>query len=422
MHNFRNELDSIECSGRYRSPEIIKGINFSSNDYLGFSEDLTIRNGLIQFLSRTKRIGSTGSRLLSGQSEELEEVETFLANTFGTESCLIFGSGYLASLGICAALDTSETEFISDELIHASWIDGMRLTRGKKTIVSHSDLGQFEAALARSSFKRKVVVTESIFSMDGDKAPIGELQNLAAKYDALLVVDEAHATGVLGTHGLGAVSEMNPERSNSTVIALHTAGKSLGAYGAFVCCSEEFKELMINKSRSQIFSTALSPVAVEHIRLAVQRMRDDSEPTARLRRNIDHFQKLFKKIGLPTSDSQIVPVRISGNKNVLTAAHYLQKQGFGVKAIRSPTVSPGKERLRMSITANHSAEELTALASALVDTRGVALVDTRGVAHNDRFDSAAPRSVDDNLNEQSRETNESIYLERCLKNNREAKK
>ena len=375
MPSFQDELSELRLTHRFRTPSYSAGINFSSNDYLGLSEDADIREGLIQFLSHNKRLGSTGSRLLTGHSEGIEKLEQFISMIFESENSLVFGSGYLASLGVCAALDSSQTEFFSDSLNHASWIDGLRLARGKRTIISHFDLQAFDRALDASSAPRKVIITESIFSMDGDVAPIAELLELALRHRAYLVVDEAHATGFLGPKGLGGLSELQLSPvDKSVLIAVHSAGKALGAYGAFVCCSNEFKDLMINKSRSQIFSTALSPVMIEHIRLALKKLHEELAPIKILQRNAFHFHSLIERIGISkagpqsgpqSGQSQIIPIAICGNEQALAAAAALQICGFGVKAIRAPTVAPGAERLRVSLTAQHTLNDLNAFAAAL---------------------------------------------------------
>ena len=364
---FRQEIMTFKSSDQFRSLNELCGIDFSSNDYLGLSQDQQIREALINFLAGANRLSSTGSRLISGHNSHVAEVESYLASTFGSDASLIFGSGYLASLGVCAALDHASAEFFSDALIHASWIDGMRLARAKTSIVPHLDLQRLEDALAHSKAERKVIFTESIFSMDGDIAPVAEIAALTNKYGAYCVIDEAHATGVLGTCGLGSAQDMVSHVERDRGIFIHTAGKALGAYGAFVCCSADFKTLMINKARSQIFSTALAPLAVEHIRLAVERMTNNSAFVLSLRHKIKIAQNSFLEYGISTSGTQINPILCGSNRVAVRAAESLKLRGFAVKAIRFPTVPIGAERIRICLNAQRSTQEIERLTQAVHD-------------------------------------------------------
>lgn len=363
MDSIELELIAIEKEGLLRNPSLPLGLDFSSNDYLGYSENLEIRNHLLNFLKTNSKIGSTGSRLISGNSVHLEDTENFLANCFDSEATLIFGSGYLANLGVCVALGGRNTEFFSDELNHASLIDGMKLSKSKTSIFIHNNLNQLEELLHKSCSQRKVIVTESLFSMDGDYAPLPLIVQLASKYGAYLVIDEAHSTGTCGKKNLGIMTQI-PYDPFKTII-IHTCGKALGAYGAFICATRSLKKLLINKARSQIFTTALSPLAVEHIRAAVSVLISDTTSVPQLNRNISESEKIFNKYGLNHSGTHIIPIILGTNPAVLKGAEQLSQIGIFTKAIRSPTVPPGSERIRITIKSTHNTSFLEPVCETL---------------------------------------------------------
>lgn len=365
MDSLTSELISIENRGLQRSLPIKSGLDFSSNDYLGYSQNLEIKSKLLHFMSQHSQLGSTGSRLISGNTKHTEEIETFLAQQFQTQDCLIFGSGYLANLGVCSALGGADTEFFSDELNHASLIDGVRLAKSKYQVFRHCDLNHLENLLQTSSQKRKVILTESIFSMDGDHAPLQEILAIADRHNAFVVVDEAHSTGTCGQHGRGSLSEIkfNAEK----IIAVHTAGKALGAYGAFVCGSHHLIQLLLNKSRSFIFTTALPPLMIEHIRLALMQLTSDQESQQKLKSNIRQSKLFFDQHQIKHSGSHILPVILGSNDLVLKAEKHLAQNGFFVKAIRSPTVAKGSERLRITLKSNHDAKSLERISEHIAE-------------------------------------------------------
>lgn len=369
MNLISAELNELENLNLLRRLEIPHGIDFSSNDYLGYSQNTVIQQQLLRFLenqlSRGGKLGSTGSRLISGHSAHLEETETFLAQCFRVEAVLFFGSGYLANIGVLSALGASE--FFSDELNHASIIDGIRLSKSKAHIFKHHQMEHLDCLLSQSHAQRKVIVTESIFSMDGDRAPIEDLINLSQKHRAMLVVDEAHATGTCGNKNLGLMAHQKIDAES--VIVIHTGGKALGGYGAFVGCSHQVKKFLLNKARSQIFSTALPPLMIEQIRLSIQQLISDSTSTHRLWDNIKYTQQYFDSIKLQHSGSPIVPMIIGSNFKVIEAAQRLQAKGLFVKGIRSPSVPAGSERLRITLKATHQLAELDQLCLALLEIK-----------------------------------------------------
>lgn len=360
MLSVERELSSLRERSLYRTLSVPEGIDFASNDYLGFSRNEKIREKIKAFLETESRLGSTGSRLISGHDEFVEETEHFIAELFGTECSLIFGSGYLANLGVTSAFG-GNAEFFSDELNHASLIDGMRLSRAKIRVFRHNDPGHLESLLAQSKVQRKVIVTESIFSMDGDAAPVEVLERLAERFDALLILDEAHGTGTTGVNGLGAGHFF---RSNH-VISVHTCGKALGGYGAFVCCSRVLKEFFVNKARSFIFSTALPPLLIAHIRFALTELIQETAYFCQLIQNIEWTRTRFEDLGLPHSGSHIVPVVVGDCEKSLNLAENLKTRGIFAKAIRFPSVPKGSARLRLTLKSFHITSDLELLCEAL---------------------------------------------------------
>jgi 8-amino-7-oxononanoate synthase len=366
----QNELSSIKQNGLWRELKIPSGVDFSSNDYLGLTNSESIRKRLITFLENSPNLGSTGSRLISGESEIIKETENFIANIFKIESVLFFGSGYLANLGVLSALTSNiktniETEFFSDELNHSSIIDGICLSKCKVTVFAHNDLCHLENCLMRSPSKRKIIVTESTFSMDGDSPDIQSLIDLVEKYNCFLVLDEAHSTGVCGKSGLGLLEDLRYDPNR--IIAVHTCGKALGAYGAFVNSSESFRKLLINKSRPFIFSTALPPMLIAQVRFAMEELIANPSLRIQLDKNIKFISHEFQNANLSWIGKHIGFVLTPGNERALKASKFLLSKGFHTKAIRSPTVAPGKERLRLTVKSFHKEIEIQELVSLIAE-------------------------------------------------------
>jgi 8-amino-7-oxononanoate synthase len=360
-------LDSHRENGTYRTLKTRPSlIDFSSNDYLGLANCPHIRNHLIKELESGCPLGATGSRLLSGHTDHHDRVENFLASKFGASSALLFGSGYMANIGVIGAFNDLPTHFFSDQANHASLIDGLRLTKSAKTVFRHNDLNHLEKLLVASSSSTKVIITESVFSMDGDLAPLEDLHQLAMRFDAWLVIDEAHATGVFGPQGLGRTEGWHGDWAK--LISVHTGGKALGGQGAFVISDKAFRELLINRARTFIFSTALSPLHSLQIEYAIRDILVQPERGAVLLRRSEHWRKsLPSKIATLSCQSQIIPIVLGSNGRALKIADQLQQWGFDVRAIRSPTVPSGTERLRVTIKSFHSDETLQELAGSLKD-------------------------------------------------------
>jgi 8-amino-7-oxononanoate synthase len=364
-------LRTLERQHRKRSLAEIRGTNFCSNDYLGLAVHPRLREALLRAVQKAERIGGTGSRLLSGQTEDWSQLEAEFAQFAGTEAALFFSSGYAANMGLLAAVVGPDDVVYSDVLNHASLIDGMRLSGARKVIYPHLDLGALEEGLRQEAGApwRRLIITESVFSMNGDVAPLREMAALAEKYGAAMVVDEAHATGVQGPEGRGLVvgNQILPQ----VLATIHTCGKALASAGAFVCGPAVLKEHLINHARTFIYSTALPPYFTEQIRMALRLAKGmDTERQGLLKRASGIIRSLRNE-GFDTagSASQIVPVLLGNNEDTLKAAAHLQLEGFAVRAIRPPTVPSGKGRLRLSLTALIEEQELQRLVHCLTSWR-----------------------------------------------------
>jgi 8-amino-7-oxononanoate synthase len=341
--------------------------NLCSNDYLGLSQSEELRAAVIEAVRTAPRIGGTGSRLLSGHLREWESLEQEFAEFAGTEAALYFGSGYSANIGLLTSILRKGDVVFSDELNHASLIDGMRLSGTRKVIYRHLDLNDLESALRRASSVggRRFVVSETVFSMDGDVANVAELAALCARFDTGLILDEAHAIGVHGPDGRGIAASAGV---TAEVIAMtHTCGKALASAGAFVCGSATLREHLINHARTFIFSTAMPPYMVGQIRAALRIARRMDRERADLLANAKRLTTELKSQAYDTagSASQIIPVVVGGNDEALATAEFLQSEGFAVRAIRPPTVPQGRARLRLSLTSAIPASELNRLANCL---------------------------------------------------------
>jgi 8-amino-7-oxononanoate synthase len=364
------ELDSLREQSQFRTLEISDEtgrINLSSNDYLGLSTDTRLKQAVLDAVARTEQVGSTGSRLLSGNSRGWEEIESEFAAFAGTEAAVYFSSGYAANIGLLSSLLKSGDTVFSDALNHASLIDGIRLSGATKVIYPHADLDFLEDALrdCADSPGARVIVTETVFSMEGDIAPLAALVALARKYDAALIVDEAHATGVRGPEGRGVAAEIGVEREMLAIV--HTCGKALASAGAFVCGSSALREQLINRARTFIFSTAMPPYLAGQIRAALALARAADRERAHLRAMASELREGLAAAGLAcgTSTAQIVPVILGTNEAALHVASELQRGGFAVKAIRPPTVPPGTARIRISLTSNVSVDDIGRLVAAI---------------------------------------------------------
>ena len=365
------ELADLESRAQLRHLETVGGIDLGSNDYLGLSTDPRMKQAIREALDSAPRIASTGSRLLSGHDEAWTAVENDFARWVGTEAALYFTSGYAANIGLLTAILRPEDVIFSDSANHASLIDGIRLAKCKRVIFPHLDLNALEAELrwSHSGSGARFIVVESIFSMDGERAPIPDLAALAKRYDAELIVDEAHATGVCGPDGRGCVAEAG--LAGRVFATVHTCGKALAAAGAFVCGSEALCRYLINRARTFIFNTALPPYFAAQVAAGMR-----LAATAKTERmHVADFGAFLRNElqanGFDTagSDSHLVPIVLGSNETAITFASLLQARGYGIRAIRPPTVPVGTARLRVSLTAKLTQPILADFTSALIRIR-----------------------------------------------------
>jgi 8-amino-7-oxononanoate synthase len=369
--NFQRELEAglreLEARNQRRTLEEIRGVNLCSNDYLELSRHPAMKEAVARAVRDSQHMGGTGSRLLSGHTAVWEQLEEEFAQFVGTEAALYFGSGYMANLGLLTALLKKEDLVFSDALNHASLIDGIRVSGARKIIYPHLDLNALEAALRSHAQERcrKLIVTETVFSMEGDVAPVTEIIELADRYGAGVIVDEAHATGVQGPAGRGIA--VRYEIAQHLAAAVHTCGKALASAGAFVCGSAALKEHLINHARTFIFSTAMPPYMAEQIRAALRLAQIMDRERGKLLGSAQRFASNLRSRGWDTGrgNTQIVPLILGENEQALSAAEYLQSQGFAVRAVRPPTVPHGSARLRFSLTGGIPDDELVRLENTL---------------------------------------------------------
>ncbi len=360
-------LRSLAERDQRRTLAEISGVNLCSNDYLGLAQSAALREAVVDAVANSRRIGGTGSRLLSGHAAVWDDLENEFANFFGTEAALYFGSGYAANIGLLTSLAGRNDIIFSDALNHASLIDGIRLSGAQKHIYPHVDLNTLESALRQHQGHRgrKLIVTETVFSMDGDVAPLREILALAERYGAGVILDEAHATAVHGPGGRGISAKYHD--ANNIVAVVHTCSKALASAGAFVCGSTALKNHLINHARSFLFTTALPPYMAAQVRAALHLAQGMVTERNALQENSRQFSATLRTQGWDTalSSTQIIPVIVGANEDALGAADFLQQQGFAVRAIRPPTVAPGSARLRFSLTAAITPGHLAKLTQSL---------------------------------------------------------
>lgn len=346
-------------------------IDFASNDYIGFSKNKAVFDETHDYLIGTNSIqnGATGSRLLSGNHKVYQEAENHIAKFHQTESALIFNSGYDANLGFFSSVPQKGDLILYDELSHASIRDGIQLSNAKAYKFNHNDFEDLEKIILRCHAERSrgvllneiYIVTESVFSMDGDTPNLEELVQLSEKHHCYLVVDEAHALGVFGSKGEGFVQMLGLQ--DHVFARIMTFGKGLGGHGAAIIGSNELKNYLVNFARSFIYTTGLSPHSVATILVAYQHLESEKHMIERLRENIVCFNQEKNLLGLKPmfvrSKSAIQSAIIPGNQNVKAISNQLQEKGFDVKAILSPTVPEGQERLRFCIHSFNTKEEIS---------------------------------------------------------------
>jgi 8-amino-7-oxononanoate synthase len=378
MNRYRKALDALEASGRGRFMRSIstaqeaevmmegrKVINFSGNNTLGLANHPAVMEAARQGLDRFG-MGSGASRLISGNMEPHEDLEKSLAAFAGTEAALFFPSGYHANTGALPALFGRDHVILTDELNHASLIDGIRLCRAERVIYPHNDVRALAAALKEIPEDRPAaVVTESLFSMEGDRAPLAEITSLKRIRPFVLYVDEAHALGAVGPRGRGVAADAGCAREVD--LRLGTLGKALGVAGAFIAADKTFVELCINRARTFIYTTAPPPAIACAAKAALQVAIEASDCRAALRDNTVHFRKGLEGIlgFAPAGRDHIVPVPVPDDRAVMQASAALLERGIFCQGIRPPTVPEGASRLRFSLSALHGREHLDRALEAL---------------------------------------------------------
>ncbi|MGX7668808.1 aminotransferase class I/II-fold pyridoxal phosphate-dependent enzyme [Flavobacterium pedocola] len=361
----------IQSNSLRKLPEATGLIDFSSNDYLGFAHDSELFEATHQLLldRNIKSNGATGSRLLSGNHVLYQEAETFIAGFHQAESALIFNSGYDANVGFFSAVPQRGDVILYDELIHASIRDGIQLSHAKAYKFGHNDFEELNDKLNKfqSDAANIYVVAESVYSMDGDCPNLEELIALTEKHHAYLVLDEAHALGVFGENGEGLVQSMHLH--DKVFARIMTFGKGLGCHGAAILGSAKLKDYLVNFARSFIYTTGLSPHSVAAILTAYQALAP--QKITALKENIVHFNQEKNRLGLQPmfvySKSAIHSAIVPGNEKVKAMAQQLQHKGFDVKAILSPTVPQGQERLRFCLHRYNSKAEISAVLTCIYD-------------------------------------------------------
>lgn len=347
----RADLDALAANDRRRALAPRKGVDFASNDYLGLADSEALRAALAEGLARGLPAGSGGSRLLRGNHEAHETLEAHAARHYGSEAALFFPTGFAANAALFATLPQRGDLVIHDALIHASAHDGMKLGRAGRIDARHNDPQSFDDIIARwrrgGGTGTPWIAVESLYSMDGDRAPLTDLAAVAARHDAILLVDEAHATGVYGPDGQGLAHEL---AGRDNVVTLHTCGKALGCEGALICGPQIVRDFLINRGRPFIFSTAPSPLMAWLVRHALELVANEPERAARLHQLVGHAEKRLAALGLGGSGSQILPIPIGDNGRTMRVAAALQRAGFDIRGIRPPTVPEGSARLRIAIT------------------------------------------------------------------------
>lgn len=362
-------LEALAKRGRLRSLEPRKGIDFVSNDYLGLAQSDELRAAALSALERGVPAGAGGSRLLRGNHDEHEALEREAAAFFKSEAALFFGGGFTANTAILSTLPARGDLIVYDDLIHASAHDGMRASKARARAAAHNDADSFENVLkswrSEGGTGQPWIAVESLYSMDGDKAPLDDLIAIAARHDAMLVIDEAHATGVYGPDGRGLAAHLE---GRSNVISLHTCGKALGVMGALVLAPKSICDFLINRARAFIYATAPSPLVAATVRAALEISRKQPQRREALAKRVMDYQALRKtRCGVAASGTQIDPVIVGSDARAVAYATALKAQGFDIRAVRPPTVPEGTARLRISITLNPADDDIDRLVAALAD-------------------------------------------------------
>lgn len=373
LARYERLLAGLERKGRRRGLLAEAGRDFTSNDFLGLASAPRLVAAVEEALSRGVPVGAGGSRLLRGNHPEHEALEAEAAAFFGSGRMLYFGNGFTANLALFSTLPQREDRIFHDELVHASALDGIGQSKASAEAFPHSDATALEDAIRawRAGGGRGCawIAVESLYSMDGDFAPIADLMDIADRHDAYLVIDEAHATGVHGEGGRGLAAAWE---GCENIVTLHTCGKALGSSGALIGADPVLCDFMVNRARPFIYSTAPSPLVAATVREALRIVADEPDRRETLRDRVSLAGGLLRqRLGIEPGPSQIIPVPIGDNARSVRMAGALREAGFDVRAIRPPTVPEGTARLRLSITTNVSREDISAMIGTLADVMAV---------------------------------------------------
>ncbi len=369
---FQDALKNLKEKNLFRELKIVEGknaervliqgrevLNLSSNNYLGLASHPRMKEAAKEAIDKYGN-GATSSRLIVGSMELHRRLEEKLAAFKGTEKALLFSTGYMANVGTIAAVAGRGDIIFSDRLNHASIVDGIRLSGAEWKRYPHRDVERLRGLLEKHrGYRRRLIVSDSLFSMDGDIAPLPDIVNLAREYDCLLMVDEAHATGVLGERGKGAIEHFHL-KGKAVDIQMGTLSKALGGFGAFIAGSREMIDYFINKSRAFIYTTALPPAVAAAGLAALELLGEEPERRERLWENVRFFRGGLQALGFDTGDSQtqIIPILVGDNQLTMTFSQRLFREGIYIPGIRPPTVPPGEGRLRASLMATHTRSDL----------------------------------------------------------------
>jgi 8-amino-7-oxononanoate synthase len=377
MTEIEERLDEIRARGLYRKLRCVSGpqgprvlldgrpvLLLCSNNYLGLADHPRVREAAAEAAMRYGA-GCGASRLVSGNMTIHRRLEEQLTDFKGAEACLLFGSGFLANAGVVSTLASEGDVVFSDALNHASIIDGCRLSRAETFVYDHCDTDHLEWGLQQAEGRGALIVTDGVFSMDGDRAPLTEIVELAQRYDARVMVDEAHGTGCVGPGGRGLVAEHGLEDEVDVIVG--TLGKALGSYGAYVLCDKPMAKYLINTARTLIFSTALSPPAVAAAMAALELLREQPRRVEKLQRNSAVLREALSESGFPVEpgDTPIVPLIVGDADAAIAASDRALERGVFAQAIRPPTVPEGTSRLRLAVMASHTKSELREAGRAL---------------------------------------------------------
>ena len=369
----RARLEELQRHQLLRTLRPPTGIDLCSNDYLGLASHPLLKERMIEAVARDG-CGSTGSRLLRGERESFTAIERRFAGLKGTERALYFSSGYLANLAVLTTFPEAGDTILSDERNHASLIDGIRLSAAKRAVFPHNDITTVARLLDEHRGSGQIfIVTESLFSMDGDNAPLAEYAALCRARRAALIVDEAHAVGIFGEGGSGLIESTATDEA--VFVSVNTAGKALGAAGAFVAGPGWAIDYLVQRARSFIFSTAPPPSVAAALDASLTLVANEPERRAALLDLARYLRGRLAGAGIPVpaGSSQIVPVMLGDNDRALSVAQALQSQGFDVRAIRPPTVAPGTARLRLSVNIHLTEAILDRFVAALAAVVGRSL-------------------------------------------------